>query len=191
MDEVGSAQAREHIELVERILAQSSRRLRVGGEYFVVWGLYSAGAILVMQLVADRLVPSIAFWALLPLMLAAVVFSALRGRAIARCKGRLTAVEREFFTVLWLAIGLAFLANVAGFRIFPEWGIAGLWTVATAIVLFFIGSHGNRRATLGGIIQVISLALANLDIAQAGYILAAGMLVGYAGFGLVELLAGE
>ncbi len=191
MDDVGRAQAREHIELVERILEQSSRRLRVGGEFFVIWGFYSAAAILVMQLVVDRLLPQVAFWALLPLLLAAVVFSSLRGRAIARCKGRMTAVEREFFTVLWIAIGMAFLANVAGFRIFPQWGMAGLWTVATAIVLFFIGAHGNRRATFGGILQVVALLLANLVPDQAGYILAAGMLAGYGGFGLVELLASD
>jgi hypothetical protein len=56
--------------------------------------------------------------------------------------------------------------------------------------LFFIGLHGNRRAQLAGIAVIVSLIAANFtDPAIAGYILAAGMVVGYAGFGLAEMLA--
>ena len=34
-----AAQARDHIEMIERILAESQPRLCSGGEYFVVWGV--------------------------------------------------------------------------------------------------------------------------------------------------------
>jgi hypothetical protein len=50
--------------------------------------------------------------------------------------------------------------------------------------------HGNRRAQVAGILVVVSLIAANFaPPAIAGYILAAGMLGGYAGFGVSELLA--
>jgi hypothetical protein len=101
-------------------------------------------------------------------------------------------VEREFFNVLWLTLALAFVANVGAFNLFAGWGGAAIWTFTEAIVLFFIGMHGNRRAQVAGVLVVVSLVAANfVSTSIAGYVLAAGMLVGYAGFGVAELLAGD
>jgi hypothetical protein len=99
-------------------------------------------------------------------------------------------VQREFFNVLWLAIGLAFVVNVAVYRIFSGAAAAAIWSVAEAIVLLYIGMHGNRRAQIAGVLVVVSLIAANFaPPAVVGYVLGAGMLFGYAGFGLSELLA--
>jgi hypothetical protein len=101
-------------------------------------------------------------------------------------------VQREFFNMLWLTMGLAFIVNVGAFNIFRGWASAGIWSFAEAIVLFFIGIHGNRRALVAGIVVVVSLVVANfVGPATAGYVLAAGMVVGYAGFGIAELLSGD
>ena len=54
MDRMDAAQAREHIEMVDRILAESQQRLCCGGEYFVVWGIVSAFITLLFQLVDQR-----------------------------------------------------------------------------------------------------------------------------------------
>jgi hypothetical protein len=50
--------------------------------------------------------------------------------------------------------------------------------------------HGNRRAQIAGVLVLVSLVAANFVAPSiAGYVLAAGMLAGYSGFGLSELLA--
>jgi hypothetical protein len=99
-------------------------------------------------------------------------------------------LQREYFNVLWLTIGLAFVVNVAAYRIFSGAAAAAIWSVAEAIVLLYIGMHGNRRAQIAGVVIVVSLIAANFaPAAIVGYVLGAGMLVGYAGFGLSELLA--
>jgi hypothetical protein len=191
-EQMSAAQAREHIEMVDRILAQSDQSLCAGAEYFVVWGLYSGVSVTVWQLVDNGVLPATALWVQFVLLAAAITFSIVRGRATSALRERRSIVQREFFNVLWLSIGLAFIANVAAFRVFSGWAQAAIWSYAEAIVLFFIALHGNRRATLAGIAVVVSLIAANLvhhDV--IGYVLAAGLVAGYAGFGIAELLARE
>ncbi len=185
-------QAREHLEMVDRILAQSDQSLCAGAEYFVVWGLYSGISVSVWQLVTNGVLPAAALWIQGVLLVAAIAFSIVRGRATSAARERQSIVQREFFNVLWLSIGLAFIANVAAFRVFSGWAQAAIWSYAEAIVLLFIALHGNRRAMLAGIAVVVSLIAANFvhnDV--RGFILAAGLVAGYAGFGIAELLARE
>lgn len=189
---MNASQARDHIEMVDRILAQSDQSLCAGAEYFVVWGLYSGVSVSIWQLVSNGVLAPTALWIQLALLVAAIAFSVVRGRATSAARERRSIVQREFFNVLWLSIGLAFIANVAAFRVFSGWGQAAIWSYAEAIVLFFIALHGNRRAMLAGIAVVASLIAANFihrDI--MGYVLAAGLVAGYAGFGIAELLTQE
>lgn len=190
MERIDAAQARDHIEMVDRILAESHPRLCSGGEYFVAWGIASAYLTVLFQLVDRGLVAASAVWSAPVVLGACVVFSIVRGRLTRRALARTSLVQREFFNVLWLTLGLAFIVDVAAFRIFPGIAGAAIWSVAEAIVLLYIGMHGNRRAQIAGILVVVSLIVANF--AQPGitaYVLAAGMLAGYAGFGASELLA--
>jgi hypothetical protein len=190
VERIDAAQARDHIEMVDRILAESHPRLCSGGEYFVAWGIASAYLTVLFQLVDRGLVAASAVWSAPVVLAACVVFSIVRGRLTRRALARTSLVQREFFNVLWLTLGLAFIVDVAAFRIFPGIAGAAIWSVAEAIVLLYIGMHGNRRAQIAGILVVVSLIVANF--AQPGitaYVLAAGMLAGYAGFGASELLA--
>ncbi len=183
-------QARDHIEMVNRILAESQQRLCAGGEYFVVWGIGSALVTIVFQLGDRSLVPSAALWSVPVVLAVCAIFSILRGRSTRAALARSSLLQREFFNVLWLTLGLAFVVDVAVSRIFAGVASAAIWSVAQAIVLLYIGMHGNRRAQVAGILVVVSLIAANFaPPAIAGYILAAGMLGGYAGFGVSELLA--
>ncbi|MGA8535430.1 MAG: hypothetical protein WB615_15080 [Candidatus Tumulicola sp.] len=192
MDDLNAAQARDHLELVERILAESAQRLCAGGEFFVVWGLFSGGATLVGHLVARGILPFAALWAVAAALVACIVFSVLRGRAFGRAVGRASLVQREFFNVLWLTIGLAFVVNVAAYHIFTGLASAAIWSFAEAVVLLYIGMHGNRRAVVAGVVVVASLVVANFTAApNAAYVLAAGMILGYTGFGLAELAIKE
>ncbi len=190
MDRLDATQARDHLELVERILAESHSRLCAGGEYFVAWGIGSAAVPLIIGLVKNGVVPGATLW-LVPAILAACgAFSVLRGAFTRRTLSRASLVQREFFNVLWLTVGVAFIVTVAGFRIFEGAAAAGIWSVVETIVLLYIGMHGNRRAQICGVIVLASLIVANFSpSAVVGYVLAAGMFLGYAGFGASELLA--
>lgn len=189
MESLTASQAREHIEMVDHILARTERSLHVGGEFFVIWGVFSAVVTLMAQLVVDRRIPQSSLWVLPVLLVLAIAFSVIRGRQLGKCKGGLSLIQREFFAVLWVSLGAAVFTDIAGFRIFATWAGSAIWTVAAAIVLFFIATHGNRRALIGGVILLASLAAANFLPAYTGYALSAGMLFGYAGFGLVSLTA--
>jgi hypothetical protein len=178
--------------MVNRILAESHQRLCNGGEYFVVWGIGSAYITVLAQLVHGGLLPSAATWSLPIVIVACAAFSIVRARQTRGVLQRSSLLQREFFNVLWLTLGLAFVVDIAGFNIFTGLASAAIWSVAEAIVLLYIGMHGNRRAQVAGVLVIVSLVVANFaSPGIAGYVLGAGMLVGYAGFGASELLARE
>jgi MFS family permease len=192
VESLDSAQAREQIEMIERILSESSQRLCYGAEYFIVWGLYSGAVTLGWQLIDDGLLPLWSAWAMPVLLVAAIAFSIVRGRMKQNVEQRRSLVQREFFNVLWLTLGMAFIVNVGAYRLMHGWASAVIWSFAEAIVLLFIGMHGNRRALIGGVLVVVSVVIANfIPPTVAGYVLAAGMVAGYAGFGVAELFAGD
>jgi hypothetical protein len=139
--------------------------------------------------VGHRGLPLSALWSVPVVLLAGALFSIVRGRLTRSVLKRSSLLQREFFNVLWLTLGMAFVADVAVFNIFAGLASAAVWSVAEAIVLLYIGMHGNRRAQIAGVLVVVSLIVANFAHPFAAYILAAGMLVGYAGFGVSELLA--
>ncbi len=187
---IEGSEAREHLAMVDRIVERTSSRLNVGAEYFVVWGIASATMSLSWQLISDHRVPFNAIWIAWGAALLAVAFSIWRGRS-AR-EERLTFLDREFLTVLKVAMGVTFFVfaiELFGANLFGSIGLGAIWSFAASIVLFYIALHGNRRARGGGILILLSLVVANIRPDYAGYALSAGMLVGYAGFGVVEMLA--
>jgi hypothetical protein len=184
-----SLEAREHLEIVDRILAQSDRSVCLGSDIFLVWGLASGLLDLVIQLVlTGKLGGSWTFLSFAALGFA-IVYSIVRGRAMAKASDRKTTMQREYFNVLMLAIGVTAVAQIGAYGMFSGWASAGLWTMAAAIVTFYVGMHGNRRGIVGGIILLASLVAASFVPAYTGYMLAAGMFFGYAGFGLASMLA--
>ncbi len=192
VERLNASDARDHIEMVNRILAQSQQRLCAGGEYFVVWGLGSAYVTTLFQLVNNGLAPDKAVWSVPVVLALCALFSIYRSRTNRTALARSSLVQREFFNVLWLTIGLAFVSNIAAYKIFSGIASAAIWNLAEAIVLLYIGMHGNRRAQIAGVLVVVSLIAANFAAPSfAGYVLAAGMLVGYTGFGVSELLTRE
>src|SRR5271166_2744803 len=108
MDRIDTGEARDHIEMVDRILAESHQRLCTGGEYFVVWGLGSAIITILFQLADRGLLPPGALWSVPFVLAVCLVFSIARGRSTRAMVARSSLVQREFFNVLWLTIGLAF-----------------------------------------------------------------------------------
>ena len=153
---------------------------------------YSACVTVLNQLVYNGILPAVWLWANAVLLAAALAFSILRGRASREHASRRSLLQREFFNVLWLCTGLAFVVNVCGFNLFSGWSAAAIWSFAETIVLGFIAVHGNRRALMCAIAVVASIVAANfLPPTTAGYALAAGMIAGYTVFGVAEQLAGD
>lgn len=176
--------------MVERIIAQSAQRLCAGGEFFVVWGAGSAAVTALFATIARGSLPPGDAWLAGAILGFCVIFSIVRGRLTNKTLARSSIVQREFFNVLWITVGLAVVADAAAFRLFPGVASAAIWSVVEAIVLLYIGMHGNRRALVAGVLVVASLVVANFAPPEiAAYVLAAGMLLGYAGFGVTELLA--
>ena len=189
-EQLNAAQARDHIEMVARILEESQQRLCAGGEFFVVWGLFGAFVTLLGHFVAKGALPATSLWAALVALAGAIVFSIWRGRALRMASERRSLLQREFFNVLWITIGMAFVANLAVFNIFRGIASAAIWNFADAIVLLYIGLHGNRRAQVAGVVVVVSLVVANFTSGDVpAYVLAAGVLAGYCGFGIAELVS--
>jgi len=175
--------------MVDRILTRSERTLRVGGEFFLIWGLWGAAVTLAFQLLTDGIIGNNTLFVLPLILMAAIAFSVARGRQLGKHRDGVSLIQREFFSVLAISLGVTFVAVSTGFRLFPAFSGSALWNVAAAIVLFFIAVHGNRRALVCGIIMLGSVAAANFMPHYTGYALTAGMLLGYAGFGLVSLMA--
>jgi hypothetical protein len=188
-----ASEAREHLEMVERIIAESSQRLRAGGEFFLVWGLVGAILDVLITLAVAGRISATAFYATYAvLIVAGIGFSIVRSRYYQQCGNRMSLLQREYLNVLWLTIALATVAMFTMYHLFDSiTALMGLWSFAETIVLFYIGMHGNRRAQIGGIAILASMILANFISGYAGWILAAGILVGYAGFGAAELIAGD
>jgi hypothetical protein len=184
-----ASEAQEHLEVVDRIIAVSSKRLYAGGEFFLVWGL--AGAILdvVFTLVAARLLPPAAAWMNVPVLLLAIGFTVLRTRFYRTCSPAMSYLQREYLNVLQIAIAVAVIANVLAFNVFAGIAALAIWNIVESIVLAYVAIHGNVRARVATVVLLLSIAIANFVPQYAGYILAAGVLVGYAGFGAAELLA--
>lgn len=189
MESLSPAQIRDHIEMVDRILTRSERSLKVGGEFFLAWGLVGTSVTLAFQLIIKGLLPAAALWVLPVFFIAAIAFSAFRGRQLGKQADGLPLIQREFFAVLWISLGVAFFSDALGYQIFTTWASSAIWNVAAAIVLLFIAVHGNRRALVCACIVLASIAAANFLPAFTGYVLAAGLLFGYAGFGLVSMMS--
>jgi hypothetical protein len=188
-----ASEARDHIEMVERIIAQSSQRLRAGGEFFLVWGVLGAALDSLITAAVASQIPDIAFYITYPaLIVLGIAFSVVRSRYYHQCGDHMSLLQREYLNVLWLTIALATIAMFTMFNLFHSFTAEmALWSFAETIVLFYVGMHGNRRAQIGGIAILASLIVANFVPAYVGWILAAGVLIGYAGFGAAELIARE
>jgi len=119
----------------------------------------------------------------------AIVYTIIRVRGLSSHSKRMSRAQYEYLNVLWLVFGITAVASSAAFNIFSGWSAAALWTIAAAIVTAYIAIHGNRRAAVGAVILIASLVAASFMPHVPGYVLAAGMLVGYSGFGLATMLA--
>jgi hypothetical protein len=182
------SEAREHLDLVDRILTEADRSVCIIGDVFVVWGVVSAAIYVTYQLITTSRLAVGWEWLPLSLILAAVGYTVFRVMRVKAESDRMTTAARDYLNVLWVVYGLTAIVQLGASHLFPGWSGAALWTLAAAIVTFYIGLRGDRAAMLGGCVLLASLVVASFVPANCGWILAGGMLLGYAGFGVAALL---
>ena len=181
------SEAREHLDLVDRILTEADRSLCVIGDLFVVWGLVAAAIDVVFQLALTGRVHG--WWTWLPLVLipGAIAYTFVRSIQAKNASDRMTTASRDYLNVVWVVFWLMAVAQSAAFHLFPGWSGAALWSLGAAIITFYVGLRGDRAGMLGGIVLIASMIVASFVPAYCGWILAAGMLLGYSGFGVAAM----
>ncbi|HEY8297542.1 MAG TPA: hypothetical protein VIG32_05925 [Candidatus Baltobacteraceae bacterium] len=177
-------EVRDHLEMVDRILAQANRAIQTRGTLFILWGVVAA----ILNLTAQMAVNAGA-WQLWQtvldggLYLAAIVISIAYVRRYQK-SGRLNVTELQFIRILWISLAAAFVAEVGAPNIFTHWAMSAIWSICIAIPLLFIGAQGQRYALAGGVVLLASVIVANYTPHTTGIVLAIGDIVGYAGAGV-------
>lgn len=180
-----TADARDHLEYANRIIAQADRSLRPRGLLFILWGIVAASINLTWQYALAQPGPVHAAWfapaaILWAIAVALTIRYSIQGR---RCGG-LNVIEQQFLRALWAAVICALCVDSFGWNVFPGWAMAGIWSIAYAIPLMFVGIQGHRFALAGGIVLLASIAVANFATGNIGFALAAGDLIGMTGLGI-------
>lgn len=177
-------EVKDQLQMIDRIIATADRTVRFRGVIFIVWGLLGAGLNLLNQsFVNGSLSPNP--WAFLGIAgwLGAVVYTIFYVRG-AKTAGCLNVTEMQFLRILYIALGCAMVVNIGAYNLFTGWAQGAIWSLASAIPLMFVGLQGPRVALYGGLILLGSIVAANFAGHSAGYMLALGDIVGYAGLGV-------
>ena len=181
-------EAREHLEMVDRILTQAERprAFRPYGAVLVVVGLAAALLQGGAQLGTDG-----HGWAIVyagaALMLVGYAYLVWSGIAARRNAERIPLSEARIgkaSSAVWLAV---FIACFAQPHIFANWASAGIWNLGGAVQMLTLGFFGDRRSLIGGLLLAASLPAANA-VSKPGYVLAAGFVAGYVIPGVLKML---
>jgi len=184
-----ATQAQDHLQMVDRILAEADRQVRLMPQPFIAFGLAGGVADLIAQLVFVNGADSRLFWISAAAWFMAVgitIFSARRLRAL---KQRWTVLDQQLY-LLFQVIWIVTLATAFGGQphVFFNWAGAAIWNLVYALALIYVRTQGNRYTFVGGIVLAASIIGANFASPYAGFMLAAGMWIGMAGTGFALLI---
>ena len=179
-----SSDAREHLEMVDRILSRADASVEPRGTIFIIWGV--AAAVLNLSIQGYFSYGFTAqYWWTLPAAVYVLAIAATMYYSI-RCdrEGRMSVTERQFLRILYVTLATAFVGGVLATNIFTQWAQSAIWSLCIAVPLLFIGVQGQRYALAGGVVLLASVVVANYTPHTVGVTLAIGDLIGYAGAGL-------
>jgi hypothetical protein len=183
---VDATEARDHLEMVDRILTRAEEPCPLSPFPFLVWGVAGAIMNVVIQLViVQNGSPWLytIFGGALILAVALTIAWSFRLRAVLDAG---TLVNRQVFNALNLAWIVALIAQLGAPRIFPEWAQAALWLLMYGAAMALVGLLvRSRPVVIGGFVMLASIVVANFALPYAGYVLALGDLIGMAGAGIV------
>jgi hypothetical protein len=184
-------EAREHLEMVDRILAHAEERpLRTIPGLIIVWGLAAAAIDAGQQLYISHIGGRAGAWVSDAALLIGILYTVAVSISLRRCNSfeRLSTHEMRIGRIIGAVWFTVLVAAFAQPHVFAGWGGAAIWSMGSAIMMLIVGFSGDVRGTIGGLILLASVLAANYMLPQApGYALAAGMLVGYAVPGMLFL----
>ncbi len=191
---MNASEARNHLEMVDRILNQADEQpVRPIPGLIVVWGFAAAGIDAGQQLYFSHVAGQAGLWLSYAALFLGIVYSIAVSVSIKRnCSfERVSLNEMRMGRVMgavWFTVVVAAFAQP---HVFGGWGGAAVWSMGAAIMMLIIGFCGDRRGLVGGLVLLASVLAANYALPQMpGYALAGGFVLGYAVPGLLFLRRG-
>lgn len=180
---------RDHLQMVDRILARANAVPSISGWPFIMWGVVGAAINVVSQLVVVQGTSPSLYWIAGALVLIGALSMATFGRRMKsrERRGLLDGHISNMFMIAWI---VAMVGMLGANHIFAAWGQAGIWSLLFGVAMMYVALLTRSRAVFaGGAILIFSILAANLDLRDAGYILAAGDVIGMCGAGIALTLA--
>lgn len=181
-------EAQAHLEMVDRILERANEPpYRPMGGLFVIWGVTAAILDVVSQIGLSRgLTPWLEVLGAIALAIAigCSIWVAVSSK---RRTDRMPLSEERMgkvFGAVWIGI---FVAAFSQPYMFAGWSAAAIWSIGGGITLLINGFFGRRMSLLGAVVLFASVLIGNFAHQYAGYILAAGFLLGYVGTGVLYM----
>jgi hypothetical protein len=182
-------EAREHLEMVDRILsrAEPPKNYRPWSWVLVIIGtaaaLIEAGYQVSMGGHGDGVV--YAGFALMAAGYAYMIWSSYAARRNAERVPDAEARIGKACGAVWLAVFIAFFAQP---HIFNNFAVGAIWNIGGAIQMLMFGFFGDRKSLFGGLILAFSILAANY-VSTPGYALAGGFILGYVVPGAMNIFA--
>lgn len=183
---MNASEARDHLEMVDRILARADEPCGLSPYPFLIWGVAGASMNVVAQLVYIEHATQWLLALFAPILIVAIglmIWWAVRLPAVERQRGL---IDRHVFSVFNLAWIVALVVQVGAERIFPTWAQAALYLLMYGFAMVSVGLIARSRPVLiGGSVMLAAIVVANFVPDYTGYVLALGDLFGMAGAGIV------
>jgi hypothetical protein len=184
-------EAREHLEMVDRILARAEppKNYRPWSWVLIIVGtaaaLIEAGFQVALSGRGNEV--TYAGFALMAAGYAYMIWIAYTAR---RNAGRVSAGEARIGKAcgaVWIAVFIAFFAQP---HIFNDFATGAIWNLGGAIQMLMFGFFGDRKSLAGGLVLALSIVVANY-VSAPGYALAGGFIFGYVLPGAMNVVAGS
>lgn len=187
-------EARDHLEMVDRILATAEEEpVRPIPGLVIAWGLAGAGIDLGQQLYLAHVTGRPALWLADASLLLAILYSIgvsvwLFYHNRFNRVSRFEQITGRMMGAVWFTVIVAAFAQP---HVFAGWGGAAVWSMGAAIMMLIIGFSGDWRGLAGGMVLLASVLVGNYALPQTpGYALAAGFILGYAVPGVLFVFDG-
>lgn len=189
-ENLSAADARDHLQMVDRILSRTEETVQISGLPFLVWGIYGSVENLGAQLVPAS-GPIATWWNVASIVLLAailLVFVSL-GRRNMRSADRVGVLDRHVYNLFLIAFAVAMLTMLLGSHIFANWAQSAVWSLMFGITMMYCAVLVRSRVILaGGSVLIASIFVANFLPLSVGYVLACGDLFGMAAAGIILMM---
>lgn len=192
--DMNANEAREHLEMVDRILAKADREpIQLVPGLIIVWGIAAALIDAGQQMYVSHTGGKLGIWVSDAALLLGIVYSVVISVALMRnhAYDRVSLLEKRMGRTMGAVWFTVIIAAFAQPHVFAGWGGAAVWSMGSAIMMLTAGFNGDRRGLIGGLVLLASVLVANyLTPQMPGYALAAGFILGYAIPGVLFLVQG-